>query len=164
MISLSECAQCRARRLQEESDVEFKKRYGMIDLNRAPLQMGWKPYMGQVTAAFPATSAVPPVPPEDDSYLEQTKWRLGGFAVRGAMGFPVGLLMKAAFKGLRMSRKEEALFSMGAAGIGLAAALMPWKGSFWDRLAAVAGGLTGLGLGGMVIPAKRNGELIAPAI
>lgn len=34
-ITLGECLQCKLKRLQEESDAEFKKRYGFVDSNRA---------------------------------------------------------------------------------------------------------------------------------
>lgn len=37
--SMGECAPCKAMREQKEANEEFKKRYGLVDLNRQPLPL-----------------------------------------------------------------------------------------------------------------------------
>lgn len=156
MISLAECAPCKAMRLQAEAEEEFRERFGVV--NAPPPQMGWRPYMGQATAIFPATGAAPV--PQTNPYIEQTKLRLAGFAARGAVAFPVGILIQTAFKSLRRYRNEAATFSLLAAGVGLTAALLPWESKFLDTIAGLAGTLTGLGLSKMAI-SKKSEEAVA---
>lgn len=152
MISLAECAPCKAMRQQAEAEEEFRKRFGVV--NAAPAMQGWRPYMGQATAVFPATSATPA--PQSSPYIEQTKMRLAGFTARGVVAFPIGIVMNVAFSGLRQYRKEAALLSTIAAAVGLTAAILPWESEFLDRLSGVAGALTGLGLSDMALPKKRQ--------
>jgi len=159
MISLAECAPCKAMRLQAEAEEEFRKRFGVV--NAPPAMKGWRPYLGQATAIFPATGAAPA--PQTNPYIEQTKLRLAGFAARGAMAFPVGILIQIAFKSLRRYRNEAATFSLLAAGVGLTAALLPWESKFLDTLSGLAGTLTGLGLSKMAIPRKREDLVVIPA-
>lgn len=160
MISLAECAPCKAMRLQAEAEEEFRKRFGVV--NAPPAMQGWRPYMGQATAMFPAAGAPAPAP-QTNPYIEQTKLRLAGFAARGAVAFPVGILIQTAFKSLRRYRNEAATFSLLAAGVGLTAALLPWESKFLDTLSGVAGTLTGLGLSKMAIPKKRADVIAIPA-
>lgn len=161
MISLSECAPCRARRLQEESEREFRERYGMIDLNKT--QMGWRPYMGQVTAAYPSTGAAPAAE-TSNPYLEQVQNRLLGFTAKGFIGFPIGLLTGVIFKESRASRKQAAQMAMISAGIGLTAALLPWKSTFLDVLAGWSGAFTGFSLSDMALARNKQDAIVAPVI
>jgi hypothetical protein len=146
-------------RLQAEAEEEFRERFGVV--NAPPPQMGWRPYLGQATAIFPATGAAPT--PQTNPYLDQTKLRLAVFAARGVVAFPVGILIQIAFKSLRRYRNEAATFSLLAAGVGLTAALLPWESKFLDTLSGLAGSLTGLGLSKMAIPKKREDLVVIPA-
>lgn len=158
MISLGECAPCKAMRLQAESEEEFRKRFGVV--NARPAMKGWRPYLGQLTAAFPATGEAPA---QTNPYIEQTKMRLAGFAARGVVAFPVGILLNVAFKSLRKYRDEAATFSAIAAGVGLAAAVLPWESKILDMISGLAGTLTGLGAAEMALPKKRTEAInVAP--
>lgn len=124
MISLSECAQCRARRLQEESDVEFKERYGMIDLNRAPLQLGWKPYMGQaVTAVEPPSPTLEPAKKALDMSTAQNK--IEAYVAGLGWGLPIGAVVLA-FSGLMPKQQSDPVILTGL-GLGLLGALIPFQ-------------------------------------
>jgi hypothetical protein len=151
MISLAECAPCKAMRLQAESEEEFRKRFGVV--NAAPAMKGWRPYMGQATAIFPAVGTAPV---QSSPYLDQTKQRLTAFAGRGIVAFPVGILINIAFKSLRRHRHEAMTFSAITAGIGMAAAFLPWESKILDTIAGLAGTLTGLGAAKMALPKKRE--------
>lgn len=135
----------------------------MISLKHAH-PPAWSPYMGQVTASFPATSAVPPVPEASNPYLNQVTNRLIGFTARGMIGFPVGLVSSALFKNLRSYRKEAAMAAMIAAGIGLTAAVLPWETRFLDVLAGWSGAFTGFSLADMALPKKREDAILAPVV
>lgn len=162
MISLAECAPCRARRLQEESEAEFKKRYGMVDLNRAPVRMGWKPFMGQVTAAFPAAGEAVPTTQKSE-YVKTTIERLLYFGSGAGLGFPIGILANVAFKSLRRYRHEAATFALMASGVGLAVSLLPFpKSEFLNIVARVSGILTGSALSDMALPLKKQDAIVAP--
>lgn len=152
MISLAECAPCKAMRLQAEAEEEFRERFGVV--NAPPAMQGWRPYLGQATATFPATGAAPAAPA--NPYLDQTMLRLAGFTGRGVVAFPVGILINTAFKSLRRYRDEAGLFTALAAGVGLTAALLPWESKFLDTLAGISGAMTGLGLSRVALPKKRE--------
>jgi hypothetical protein len=134
----------------------------MISLKHAH-PPAWSPYMGQVTASFPATSAVPPVPEASNPYLDQVTNRLIGFTARGMIGFPIGILSNAIFKS-SLHRKEAAMTAMICTGIGLTAALLPWKSTFWDVLAKWSGAFTGFSLADMALPKKREDAILAPVV
>lgn len=162
MISLSECAPCKAKRLQEESEREFRKRFGMIDLNRQPRGMGWKRFMGQAPAAM-----VPPAPAPTafPSYLDNVKERLLWFGVGTGFGYPIGILANVAFKSLRRYRDEAATFAAMAAGIGLLTALLPVERSaLVDTIARVSGILTGSALADITLPRRDTLKGMAKAI
>lgn len=159
MISLAECAPCKAMRLQAEAEEEFRERFGVV--NAPPAMQGWRPYMGQATAMFPAAGA--PAPAPSHPYLDQTALRLAGFAARGAIAFPVGILINVAFKSLRRYRNESGLFATIAAGVGLTAVLLPWESKFLDAVAGLSGTLTGLGLAKVALPKKREDVIAIPA-
>lgn len=152
MISLAECAPCKAMRLQAESEEEFRKRFGVV--NAPPAMKGWRPYMGQATAIFPAVGTTPPS--ASSQYLDQAKQRLVFFAGRGVVSFPIGILINIAFKSLRRYRDEAMTFSAITAGIGLAAAFLPWESKILDMVSGLAGSLTGLGLSKMALAKKRE--------
>lgn len=165
MISLAECAPCRAKRLQEESEREFRERYGMIDLNRHPLRMGWRPFLGQVPApsVLPAAAPEPAVPPR--GYLDRAKERLLWFGVGTGVGYPIGILTNIAFKSLRKYRKEAATFAAMTAGIGLLAALLPFeKSEIVDGVSRIAGVFTGSALADLTLPRANTTGAIAKAI
>lgn len=151
MISLAECASCKAMRQQAEAEEEFRKRFGVV--NAPPAMNGWRPYMGQATAIFPAVGTAPVQP---SPYLDQTKQRLTAFAGRGIIAFPVGILINIAFKSLRRYRHEATTFAAITAGIGLTAILLPWKSPILDTISGLAGTLTGLGLSKMALAKKRE--------
>jgi hypothetical protein len=153
MISLSECAPCKARRLQEESEREFKKRFGMVDLNRIPTRMGWRPYMGQAQpqAMFPATGAAPAYP---KTYLQQAQERLLWFGTGTLFGFPIGILSNVAFKSLRRYRNEAAVFAAIASGVGLLSALLPIDSPVMLTISRVSGILAGSAMSDIVLPKK----------
>jgi hypothetical protein len=164
MISLSECAPCKAKRLQEESEREFRKRFGMIDLNRQPRGMGWKRYLGQAPAPM-----VPPAPAAAvstaRSYLDNVKERLLWFGVGTGFGYPVGILANVAFKSLRRYRNEAATFAAMMAGVGLLASLLPVdKSLLVDAIARVSGVLTGGALADITLPRERTLKDMAKAI
>lgn len=171
MISLSECAPCRAKRLQEESEREFRERYGMIDLNR-PRQLGfrWHPYLGQATAPAvmtpaptpPATAPGPASPPND--YLHGVAEKFLNFGFGTAFGYPVGLLANVAFKSLRHYRDEAALFTTLAGAVGLASVLLPIEGKFMNTVARISGLLAGSGLADITLPKRDVTDAIAKAI
>jgi hypothetical protein len=167
MIGLAECAPCRAKRLQEESEKEFRERYGMIDLNRQPLRMGWKPFMGQTPPA-PMVSPAPapaPAPTAARSYLDNVKERLLWYGVGTGFGYPIGILANVAFKSLRRYRDEAATFAAMMAGVGLVASLIPADRSpLLDTIARVTGLLTGSALADVTLPAQRMTDKLAKAI
>jgi hypothetical protein len=165
MISLSECAPCKAKRLQEESEREFRKRFGMIDLNRQPRGMGWKRFMGQAPSTMPAVTTAPTPVPAQRSYLDNVQERLGWFAVGTGFGYPIGILANVAFKSLRRYRDEAATFAAMTAGVGLLASLLPvGRSNLVDAVARVSGLLTGSALADITLPAKRTTDAIAKAI
>lgn len=155
MVSLSECAPCRAKRLKEESEREFKKRFGMIDLNRLPLRMGWKPYMGQMQPETIAPAALPtsgsPVVPR--TYLENLQERLLWFGGGALFGLPVGLVGNLAFKSLRRPRDEAWNYALIMSAIGLAAAILPFeRNDIQNVVTRVAGLFAGSGLSDVILP------------
>lgn len=166
MISLSECAPCRAKRLQEESEREFRQRFGMIDLNRQPRGMGWKRYLGQAPAPMVAPVPEPaPAPAAGRGYLENAKERLLWFGVGTGIGYPIGILTNVAFKSLRKYRSEAMTFAAMTAGIGLLAALAPFpKSEILDGIARIGGLFTGTALADLTLPRRDVTNAIAKAI
>lgn len=154
MISLAECAPCKAMRLQKESEEEFRKRYGMIDLNKPALQMGWRPYLGQMPAqpVYPVTTPEPAEAPSP--YFRNVQERLLNFSGGALFGFPIGILGNVAFKSLRRYRSEAATFVALASGVGLVVALLPIESQVMPVIARVAGLLAGSGLSDIVLPRK----------
>jgi hypothetical protein len=166
MISLSECAPCKAKRLQEESEREFRKRFGMIDLNRQPRGMGWKRFMGQ--AVVPTTVA-PSVAPAPDaltlnSYFDAVKDRSLGYGMGLIAGVPIGLLVRLIF-GADRTRQEGLITAGIAATLGAFSVLLPFKKN--NDTAAFAsimsGGFTGSGLSSLILPSKKSKITGAPS-
>jgi hypothetical protein len=161
MISLSECAPCKAMRLQQESEEEFRKRYGMVDLNRQPLQMGWKPYAGKMPGkpVYLAATASPAPAAPARPYLDQAQERLFYFTAGGLVGFPIGILSNVAFKSLRRYRKEAAMFVAMATGVGLLAAFLPVSSPVMSQISKFAGVLAGTGAADILLPKKIMASL-----
>lgn len=153
MISLAECAPCKAMRLQEEAEEEFRKRFGVV--NAPPAMMGWRPYLGQATEAsqsvFPAAGAAPVA---QRTYLEDVRERLLWFSVAGAVGFPIGMLSNVAFKSVRKLRKEAAVFATITSSLGLLAAFLPVQSPIMNSIARITGVLTGGALADVALPKK----------
>lgn len=148
MISLAECAPCKAMRLKEEAEVEFRERYGFINLTPPT----WRPYMGQLEAVFPAAASASPAPASDD-YIENVGERMLWFGTGALIGLPVGILWNVAFKSARHYREEAKTFVLLAAGAGMLAAFLPFPRNEIQNIAArVSGILMGSGLRDVVLP------------
>lgn len=157
MISLSECAPCKAMRLQKESEEEFRKRYGMVDLNKAPLQMGWKPYAGKMPFAKPVYLGAdePPAAVETQNlYMRQVQERLLFFAGGTLVGFPIGILSNVAFKSLRKYRHEATLFMAMTTGVALVASFLPIDSPVMSGIARFAGLFAGTAAADVILPRK----------
>ena len=152
MISLAECAPCKAMRLQAESEEEFRKRFGVVNA-APPRMMGWRPYLGQAqpTATYPATGTASIV---SRPYLNQVQERLLWLAGGTLFGFPVGLLANVAFKSLRRYRSEAAVFATIASGAGLLAAFLPVPSPVMNVICKISGALTGGAMADIVLPRK----------
>ncbi len=149
MISLAECAPCKAMRLQQEAEEEFRQRFGVV--NAVPASMGWRPYLGQAT---PISQPAAAPPPAEKTYLDDVREKLLWFSVGGAVGFPVGLLSNVAFKSVRKLRKEAAVFAAITASIGLLAAFAPVKSPIISGIAKFSGVLTGGAMADVALPRK----------
>lgn len=151
MISLAECAPCKAMRLQAEAEEEFRKRYGVV--NRPPAQMGWKPFLGQIQpqTMFPAAAAAPAGP---KTYLDQAQERLLWFGAGTLFGFPIGVLSNVAFKSLRRYRNEAAMFAAMATGVGMLSAFLPIESPVMSMVSRISGILAGGALSDVVLPKK----------
>lgn len=149
MISLSECAPCKAMRLQAESEAEFRKRYGVV--NARPAMKGWHPYLGQATAVYPSTGTVSAVA---RPYLDQVGERLLNFAGGSLLGFPVGIISNVAFKSLRRLRGEALTFASIASGVGLIAALLPIESPVMNTITRLSGILAGSAMSDVALPKK----------
>lgn len=158
MISLAECAPCKAMRMQAEAEEEFRKRFGVV--NPRPIaparpagMMGWRPYLGQATTktqSFFSSSA----PTAQRSYAQQAQERLLWFGTGTLFGFPIGILTNVAFKSLRRYRNEAATFAAMATGVGLLSALLPIDSSVMATISRVAGVLAGGAMSDIVLPKK----------
>lgn len=147
MTTLAECAPCKAKRLQEESEKEFRKRFGFVKLNGISWSPTWRPSMGQMN---PAVST-----PSTRTYLDQTKERLLWFGGSAAFGFPIGILVNVVFTGLRPYRKEAAMMAVLAAGVGLVASLLPvGESKIVDSIAKISGFFAGSSLADITLPKK----------
>lgn len=150
MISLAECAPCKAMRMQAEAEEEFRKRFGVVN-PRPPGMMGWRPYLGQAEAMFPAAGMAPPPP---RTYLQQTQEKLLWFGAGSLFGFPIGILSNVAFKSLRRYRNEAATFAAMAAGVGLLSAFLPIDSPVMATISRVSGILAGGAMSDIVLPKK----------
>lgn len=149
MISLAECAPCKAMRMQAEAEEEFRKRFGVV--NPRPLgMMGWRPYLGQAQSMFSTPSSAPVAQP----YVKQVQERLLWFAGGNLFGFPIGILSNVAFKSLRRYRNEAAMFAAMAAGVGILSAVLPIESPVMGIISRVAGILSGGAMADIVLPKK----------
>jgi len=151
MISLAECAPCKAMRLQAEAEEEFRQRFGVVNAAPPALQ-GWRPWRPNLGQAVQAVSPAEPL--AQRTYLEDVGERLLWFSVGGVFGFPLGMLSNVAFKSLRRRRNEAAVFAAITSGVGLMAALMPIKSPIMTSIARIAGVLTGSAVADVALPAK----------
>lgn len=150
MISLAECAPCKAMRMQAEAEEEFRKRFGVVNA-APPRMMGWRPYLGQVQSVFPASGSAPAA---QRTYLQQAEERLLWFGTGTLFGFPIGILSNVAFKSLRRYRSEAATFAAIAAGVGLLAAFLPIESPIMTTISRVSGVLAGGAMSDIVLPKK----------
>lgn len=135
----------------------------MIDLNKNR-RMGWRPYMGQATATFPAAGAAPATA-EAQPYFKTAMQRLLWFGAGTAVGFPIGILANTAFKSLRRLREEAAMMAALAGGIGLAVSVLPFpKSDVLDMVARISGILTGSAMADIALPHRKEDAIIAPVI
>lgn len=153
MISLAECAPCKAMRLQQESEEEFRKRFGVVNAGQRPLQMGWKPYLGQMPVQS-VNAAAAPVETATRPYLQNVQERLLGFAGGTLFGFPIGILTNVAFKSLRKYRHEAMTFAALTTGIGLLATLLPIDSPVMGTIARISGVFTGSAMADVALPRK----------
>lgn len=151
MISLAECAPCKAMRMQAEAEEEFRKRFGVVN-PRPPGMMGWRPYLGQATSMISAPASAPT--PVSKPYVDQVQERLLGFAGGNLFGFPIGILSNVAFKSLRRPRNEAAVFAAMATGIGILSAVLPIDSPVMGVISRVAGLLSGGAMSDVVLPKK----------
>lgn len=144
MIGLAECAPCKAMRLQEEAEDEFRKRFGFVKLNG----LAWRPHMGQISQMM--TALFPP-----RTYADRVQDRAILFAEGAAVGLPLGLLLILLFKGLRISRNFAGMGALLGAGVGTASVLLPFEDSkIIDSIAKFSGLFTGNYLADMAFPKK----------
>jgi len=151
MISLAECAPCKAMRMQAEAEEEFRKRFGVVN-PRPPGMMGWRPYMGQASSMF--STPAPSTGLASKPYADQVQERLLWFAGGNLFGFPLGILSNVAFKSLRRYRSEAAMFAAMAAGVGILSAVLPIESPVMGMISRVSGILSGGAMADIVLPKK----------
>lgn len=159
MISLAECAPCKAMRLQAESEEEFRKRYGMVDLNKTSQQMGWTPYYAKMPTQPVYLGASAETSAPNNRYLANLQQRLMWFAGGTLFGLPLGLLSNVAFKSLRKYRSEAATFVAIATGVGLLASILPIDSPVMATIARISGVLAGSAASDVILPRKITAPL-----
>lgn len=146
MIGLAECAPCKAMRLQEEAEEEFRKRFGFVKLNG----LSWRPHMGQISQIM--TSLFP-----EKTYWDRVGERAIMFAGGAAVGLPLGLLFILVAPSLSISRNLAMTGALISSALGSAAILLPFKDSkIVDGIAKFSGLFTGNYIADMAFPKKRT--------
>lgn len=155
---LGECAPCKAKRLQEEANEDFKRRYGVLTYNPNRSMNGYRPVMGQVSTPVP-----PPAPP---AWKDLTLRRLANVGASAAVTLPLGILGATVSNRLRMSRKTANQVGGAAAVLGASLSVIPFGESVLvDGLAKACGAVMGVAAADLILPAPgaARGKAI-PAI